>query len=171
MALGVDYAPREFKGHAYNGIGLAGIKDADRVIASAIGLEVDLVMQFFRLNLADDQPTTYIHADTGVGASHAALIYLSDPQDCRGGTAFWRHRSLGWDRLPAGFVPNETSAKNLNTDGDDEGKWQMDSLVGMKFNRMAIYPTAMFHSRYPREAFGDTPESGRLIWVGFFNLR
>ena len=53
-------------------------------------------------------------------------------------------------------------------DWNDESKWKQDTFVAMKFNRALIYRSELFHSRYPFEAFGDSPENGRLIVVAFF---
>lgn len=60
---------------------------------------------------------------------------------------------------------------SLNEDGLHEDRWALNGLVGMKFNRLLVYPTCLFHSRYPRQltGFGDTPATGRLIWGCFFS--
>lgn len=41
----------------------------------------------------------------------------------------------------------------------------------MQLGRLVIYESALFHSRWPFEAFGTDPESGRLIAVAFFTPR
>jgi hypothetical protein len=47
--------------------------------------------------------------------------------------------------------------------------WCTQGFVPMQFNRFITYPTSLFHSRFPFEAFGNGPEDGRLIWICFYD--
>jgi len=58
----------------------------------------------------------------------------------------------------------------MNREWKDLTFWEQYHLVPMKFNRFATYPTCLFHSRWPFEAFGKGPEDGRLIWVCFYDV-
>ena len=136
--------------------------------------DVDVKMSFFRLNLAGEMPHSYVHSDE-ICADWASLLYLNTPEQTHGGTAFWKHKYMGWDRV---LTPKEVEAagltqqefgEGLNEDWKDEKLWEMAGFVGMKFNRFLIYPTTVFHSRYPHEGFGRDKEDGRLVWVCFFN--
>ena len=58
----------------------------------------------------------------------------------------------------------------MNREWKDLTYWQQYGMAGMKFNRFISYPTAMFHSRYPFEGFGETPEEARLVWSVFYDI-
>lgn len=129
----------------------------------------------FRLNLAGEMPHSWVHSDD-ICASFASVLYLNPPHQCKGGTAFWRHKTRGIDRLPS---KEELTARGEDADAfyktmDREWKemehWEQVALVPMKFNRFITYPTSLFHSRFPFEAFGSGPEDGRLIWICFYDL-
>jgi hypothetical protein len=48
--------------------------------------------------------------------------------------------------------------------------WEQIGMAEMKFNRFVTYPTSLFHSRFPFEAFGSGPQDGRLVWVCFYDI-
>lgn len=115
----------------------------------------------YRLNFNNEAPNAAIHSDLGWG-THALVFYLSDGPS---GTAFWKHNRTGTNRIENGDV---WLFEQVCNDWNDETKWKIERFVGMKYNRALIYESALFHSRYPFEAFGDCPENGRLIVVAFF---
>lgn len=166
FAKGIDFSPREYKGHVYNGIGMADI-DMSEYLSEAVGWPVAQELSFFRLGVDGDALTSYIHCDS-VCSRFACVWYLTPADLCRGGTGFWRHKELGWDRLPAEGVGPQMAEK-LNQDGNIENRWALEALAKMWWNRAVIYPSALFHSRYPRQAFGSDASDGRLIWCCFFD--
>lgn len=144
-----------------------------RGLVDVFGRGITMFQQAFRLGFKDSQLHNLVHADHCCAAL-AAVCYLNPPEQCRGGTAFWRHKRHGWDMMPtqeqldeAGYTLFEMSA-----DWQDIEAWELVSLAGMKPNRLITYPTNAFHSRWPWEGFGDKehPETARLIWCGFFDL-
>ncbi len=167
-ALESDFSPVEYEGHTYEGIGLRPI-EMERILAEAVGFPVEIAMQFFRIGVTGDQLTVWIHADS-ICADHACVWYLTPPENCRGGTGFWRHKDTGWIGLPPGGV-DQAMADRLNREGQDADYWHLDEVAEMAWNRAAIYPTSLFHSRYPRDAVGNDKHDGRLIWCAFFNER
>ena len=58
----------------------------------------------------------------------------------------------------------------LHEDGMDDSKWEIETKVGMQFNRFITYPTRMFHSRYPNHIDAEKKEDGRLVWACFYDL-
>ena len=50
-----------------------------------------------RLSLASDDKPGRIHIDP---SQLSGILYLSKPEDCQGGTEFFRHKRTGTDRLP-----------------------------------------------------------------------
>lgn len=170
VAQSLDYGPQEYEGRTYNGVGLGFEPEGMAgLLGNVIGGKVDIKLQYFRLGTKESQPTSYIHPDSSI-AAFAAVLYLSEaPHGLQSGTAFWRHQKLGIDGM-AGVDLTEEEVAELVKDGEDESKWLMTSLIGQKFNRLALYTGQQFHSRYPRDAWGNDKMDGRLTWCGFFNI-
>lgn len=122
---------------------------------------VEMLGMAFRLNYNEEEPNAAIHSDIGWG-THALVHYLSDGPS---GTAFWRHKKTGATRIDQG---QQELFEEVCQDWNDESKWEQEHFVGMVFNRALIYESALFHSRFPFKAFGNSPENGRLIVVAFF---
>jgi hypothetical protein len=126
-----------------------------------------------RLTLASDKGRGKVHVDE----SHwSGILYLSRPQDCRGGTEFFRHRATGLDRFPFsqaelaahGFAsPADAHAALIERDGTDDSAWDLLFTVPMKFNRLLLLRPWLFHTAGP--GFGDTPDNARLVYLMFFN--
>lgn len=122
---------------------------------------VDLLGMAFRLNYSDEPPNQSIHSDMGWG-THALVLYLSDGPS---GTAFWQHTKTERNNI----VPGDTELfEQIKDDFENEDAWDQRAFVKMEYNRAVIYSGDLFHSRYPFKAFGDSPETGRLILVAFF---
>jgi len=125
-----------------------------------------------RITLASDKGKAKVHVDP---AHWSGILYLSRPQDCRGGTEFFRHRATGTDRAPYDDREAATlgypSAKQmvdeiLKADGTDDSKWEMTQRVPMRFNRLLLLRPWLWHTA--GETFGDTLENGRLVYLMFF---
>ncbi|MDI2111133.1 MULTISPECIES: DUF6445 family protein [Bradyrhizobium] len=127
-----------------------------------------------------NERATWIHYDAMV-ASYAALVFLNLDSQCQGGTSFFRHRQLQWDRIPD--LNSEDMAqlcRNLNItipevletlkhDGFKiDEKWDLLTTVPMKFNRCIIFDSRQFHAR--TGTFGATPLDGRLTQNFFFDV-
>ncbi|GAB2493147.1 hypothetical protein GCM10027084_02290 [Pseudoxanthomonas sangjuensis] len=150
-------------GEVYKRVALVEVPGLQQAIEAAVG-PVDMLGMGYRLNYGGELPNHAIHSDMGWG-THAAVVYLSEGT---GGTAFWRHRATGANRID----PGDTALFELvKDDWNDAGRWERIGLVEMKLGRGLIYESALFHSRWPFAAFGDNPESGRLIAVAFFTPR
>src|ERR1700692_1781494 len=91
---------------------------------------------------------------------YAAIVYLNEPEQCEGGTAFYRHRETGLDNVPdfdsiewhhaVSRTKKEPEAlrKTSQADGFDIGsKWDQLSVVPMRFNRCIIFDSRQFHAR------------------------
>jgi Family of unknown function (DUF6445) len=144
-------------------------------IAAVAGAPITPRLSCFRLNLGGELPHSWVHSDD-ICARFASVLYLNLPEQCAGGTAFWKHRALNLERLPP---PEELVASGFDVDAfysliTREWKhlpaWQQIGFMPMQFNRFITYPTSYFHSRYPFDAFGDSPANGRLIWVCFYDI-
>lgn len=147
-------------GTVYKRVCLTDVPGLRERLEGAIG-PVEMLGTAYRLNFGGELPNAAIHSDVGWG-THALVLYLSEGE---GGTAFWRHRKTGAHRIGPG---DHAILEQVSGDWDDASKWEQVALCPIKFNRAVIYESALFHSRWPFPAFGDTPETGRLIAVAFF---
>lgn len=164
-ALRASYAdvdvPRD---GTYKRVAVQTAPGLSEAVQAAVGRPVETVGEAFRLNYGFELPNNWVHADVGYG-DVAAVLYLSLPQHCYGGTAFWRHKDTGLDSLPAEGDPRRAE---IITDWLRLGAWEKIRVARMAFNRLILYPTQKFHSRWPFPAFGHGPADGRLIAVGFY---
>lgn len=162
-------------GADYTGISEYQVPHWPARIAQLLGATIVPRLSCFRLNLAGELPHSWVHSDD-ICAKYASVLYLNPDDQCKGGTAFWRHADLGIDRLPSRrslerfSVDGETFYKKMEDDWKILDLWKQVEFVPMKFNRFITYPTCLFHSRYPHEAFGKEPKDGRLIWICFYDI-
>lgn len=125
-----------------------------------------------RLTLKGDRGLSGVHIDP---CFYSGILYLSRPEDCRGGTDFFRHRPTGLDRVPttadaiaaAGFTDvNRLIEEVVNADTLKPGKWERSFTAPMRYNRLILFSPWMFHNS--ATGFGDRAETGRLVHLMFF---
>lgn len=163
-ALASDYADVPMHdGEVYKRVSVTEVPGLLEAIERVMG-PVDMLGMGYRLNFGGELPNAAIHSDMGWG-THAAVVYLSEGP---GGTAFWRHKASGRRKIRSGDVELFEQVKG---DWDDASKWEMRTMAEIRIGRAVIYESALFHSRWPFEAFGTGPENGRLIAVAFFTPR
>lgn len=162
-------------GAMYTGISLHPVPHWYDLIARLRGREIIPRLSCFRMNLAGELPHSWVHSDD-ICARYASVLYLNTPEQCKGGTAFWRHAALDTDRLPSkemlgGGIYADWYYQMMTREWKDLTFWKQVGLIPMQFNRFITYPTCLFHSRFPFEGFGKGPEDGRLIWICFYDLK
>jgi hypothetical protein len=137
------------------------------------GRPIQMHKQAFRFGFKDSQLHNLVHADHCC-AKLAVVYYMNHLADCQGGTAFWRHKKHGWEYMPVQAELDRVgyTIEELAKDWHDPEAWQMVTLAGARPNRLIVYPTAAFHSRWPWEGFGakDDLEHARLIYCGFLDV-
>lgn len=169
----------EFKRETHNGLtyrGIAKTQDPENTerLEKILGYgKAKEVIAMWRRYLASEESETYIHSDVQIG-TFTAILYLSLPEQCKGGIAFWRHRTYGWHQQPAvellthqGLRDTPELWDSVWKDGMDEFKWEMTDYVPIHFNRMVIFYSPRFHSRYPKKSFGTDISNSRLIKTFF----
>ena len=127
-----------------------------------------------RLTLSSDPKTARVHVDD---AQWSGILYLSKPEDCRGGTRFFRHKRTGTDRAPI----NDTEAQAmgyasvadacnaiLGQDSLKMSAWEKTFEIPMRFNRLILLRPWFWHTATP--GFGKSVQDGRLIQVFFLTL-
>jgi len=123
---------------------------------------------------ADDLARKYtVHIDPGVVWS--AIIYMNLPEQCQGGTEFFRHKATNMERAPVHpeelaemGVHNyfEGGSKIIKDDSNDLTKWEKTMTIPMRFNRLILLRPWYFHTS--GASFGDNKENGRLVFLMFF---
>lgn len=169
--IGPDGAP-------YSGISKYEDKTIFELLAIAVQCPVIPRIAVWRLNLKGELPHNFVHADD-ICAKYAAVFYLNTPEQCAAhytGTAFWKHAGLEIEHMPSDeqiqeHTPSIADFKKwMEHEWQTEKSWEMTGFVRAAFNRLVIYPTSKFHSRYPFEAFGSDKTDGRLILAVFFDM-
>jgi len=126
----------------------------------------------FRLAMEGDIGTAGVHIDD---AHWSAMLYLSKPEDCRGGTDFFRHIPTDTDHAPLSqedFIKTGvTSVEQLWDDilwphTNDRSKWEHLMRVPMRYNRLILFRPQQWHDAGP--GFGDCPENARMVYMMFF---
>jgi Family of unknown function (DUF6445) len=181
MALGLEYPDHGGKAY-YSGrnskhalINQGIVDTLSKVVCDRLTPAPKSATGHFRIGLAGDMPRQDIHIDPY--RDWAGVVYFSRPEDCRGGTTFWRHKRLGIEAMPNdqkavegfGYKDYEEMRNRIaDEDGVDRSKWEPTMTVPMRFNRCLMFRSWLWHSH--AENFGDTIENGRLIQVFFFDI-
>jgi hypothetical protein len=130
-----------------------------------------------RLNLFQRLP----HFDTVDPGQIAVLHYLCDPS--HGGTAFYRHRSTGFESITQERLTEYLERLKQDIDsrgppparyvvGDDE-RFECIESFAARFDRVLIYRSQMLHSGSisPTCNLTADPRTGRLTANAFFYIR
>ena len=176
LALGYD---RSAKDGNYPGITSdrpIEIPGLDDYVSSALGTRVkpapDTLHGHCRLTLRSDRGLSGVHIDP---AFYSGILYLSLPEQSAGGTDFYRHKRTRLERVPttpdaivgAGYGNiNDLIEDVVNKDTLKPSAWEKSFTAPMRFNRLILFSPWMFHNSRP--GFGDTPETGRLVYLMFF---
>jgi hypothetical protein len=100
-----------------------------------------------------------VHTDASVG--WAGVLYLTPDAPINSGTAIYKNKRL-----------NESvfDKKDYNTVGaewDDWTKWELQDMVGNKFNRLVLYRGNNAHAPFQQNHFGYDIHTGRMTQVFF----
>ena len=181
QALQLDY-DRSKKDGNYPGVlsdqplPIGGLDDSvSKLIGVPVQAAPETVHGHCRLTLRSEKGLSGVHIDP---AFYSGILYLSAPEDCRGGTDFYRHRRTGLDRVPeqplemmkAGYDDvNQLIEDVVNADTLKPSRWERTFTAPMRFNRLILFSPWMFHNS--AAGFGDKPENGRLVYLMFFARR
>lgn len=161
-------------GALYTGISEYPVPQWVERLSQLLKCKITPKLSCFRLNLEGELPHSWVHSDD-ICAQYASVLYMNEPEQCKGGTAFWKHKGLGVDRLmPKAALTSmgldaDCFYKVVEREWKEKESWEQVDFMPMKSNRFITYPTSLFHSRYPFEAFGKGPQDGRLIWICFYD--
>lgn len=131
------------------------------------------------------------HVDKPDADIVAGVVYLNRPEQCFGGTAFYRHRAsgitglrsvpevrermraVGCDRFEAfeAHIYDERKGASAGWTAGSNEHWELIELVEMRPNRLVVYPAWVFHSAYMQAgAFGRELTARRLTQNLFFDV-
>lgn len=193
QVLASDFKQAQYAGQNYPGLQTDGM-DCQPVmdrIAAALGRPIKAISPdngACRLSFANSTARTDIHVDNETEESrrfYAGVLYLNPPEQCQGGTSFWKHLPTGWERRPsqeelqaAGYANFKVFQKRwlpnhrvlpfdaLKEQREQNGTWKAVLEVPMRQNRLIIYRGDYFHSI--TGLFGTTLEDARLVQLFFF---
>ncbi len=126
-----------------------------------------------RITLAADESRFNVHIDEDT--EWAGIVFLNTPDQCRGGTDFFRHKPTGSERAPitedelgvfGAATVQEAIAQVLEADSNDPDKWEVTMTLPMRFNRLVLFRPWLWHTA--AGAFGNSDDTGRLIQLFFF---
>lgn len=178
QALALGYDPANASGNYPGRMSAAPLEvqgldaSVSRIVGTPLTGAPDTSHGYCRLTLKKDKGRTGVHIDP---AAYSGILFLSRPEDCRGGTDFFRHRRTGLEsvpRDPARIAASGYSGVNalvedvVNKDTFSPGKWERVMRVPMRFNRLVLFSPWLFHNAAP--GFGETTENGRLVQLMFF---
>lgn len=117
-----------------------------------------IVTNYFRA-LSPHSPLSVPHPHSDLCNVIATVIYLNIPEECSGGTAFYRNRQLGLFNASDDPDKYRDQVSQIHTgDNTEDGRdyflsgweryWECIDLVPMAFNRAVIYPGIYFHSAW-----------------------
>lgn len=176
LALGYDRATSRGNYSGVTSDRSIEIPGLDETVSRLIGVPVEAARGTLhghcRIALASDRGLSGVHIDP---AFYSGILYLSLPEQARGGTDFYRHRRSGLDQVPAtddalvrsGYGDVNVLIEDVvNRDTMKPSAWERTMGVPMRFNRLALFSPWLFHNSRP--GFGTTPETGRLVYLMFF---
>lgn len=123
----------------------------------------------FRIALAADElkRKDLVHEDV---QKWSAVVYLSLPNHCKGGVAFYRHKKTGCTSASKEWIQDTFSEvlserphslkDELRKHFKDESQWEKIGEIPMFYNRVVILMAHCFHGS--TGVFGAQKDNGRL---------
>jgi hypothetical protein len=179
MALDMDYdeqkPPIIFPGR--NSARKVIPEGVDAVVSAIVGEPVSANLEAphgnFRVAFADDDNHMTYRRHVDMNSYWSGILSLTLPGDDQEGTKIFAHKELG------DWVPTEEKAGELgfdhvaeavtyyvDRDTMDDGKWDLLMTVPMRFNRLILMRSQIWHE--PGRSFGDCLDNGRLVHLMIF---
>jgi uncharacterized protein (TIGR02466 family) len=107
-----------------------------------------------------------------VQRSFTCIVYLNAPDECSGGTAFFRFRKSGSMVLDAAYVEAVKENPAISETGrdywaqDSSDQWERVGSVEMAPGRLLIFPSEYFHAAWhPQDSFFEFPRLTLAFWM------
>lgn len=119
----------------------------------------------------DTRMTPLIHGDGLIDAYACVIFYSSDYNN--EGFRFWEKKSSGNIRQPFDEMESvsQAEADRINEEGNNLELWEPWMEITFTPNMAIIFPSDLYHSKWPKENRGKGLFDGRLIEVIFFSLK
>lgn len=166
LAKGFQTVTNPADGLEYSGVQVRDPQELQAGLAELVGFPVKVATHVARIHLKGDAGRDPIHWDSCM-SEYGSVLYLPPPGAPFTGTAFFTDKLTGWSEVPDGV--SDLDVQRLGSQSRDINKWSSNGFVGAIPGRLVAYPCKKFHSRFPFEGFGETPETARLVIVSFFN--
>ena len=181
LAINAEYAPVYSLSPNFAGRESAHSYYTESVVSALSGLvqsriEVDPQKNAFgrfRLAKQGDARRTRVHFDN---TKWSAVLYLTPPEHCAGGTVFFKHKATGLYGPPndgelnrLGYLSRQDFDSNVVAEDTLVcHRWDESVRVSMAYNRLVVFRgSELFHGS--DFLFGHTSEDCRLTQVFFFN--
>lgn len=124
-------------------------------------------LSFLRLTTVRHRDPTrkIIHLDHSY-AGYLCTVYMNPLSPIGGGTILYRHRETGMASPPTTQEEIDIWIRDCNS----PHLWDPIGMAEQAWNRAIVMPTGKFHASMPTTGFGDDPETGRMVFVAFFNI-
>lgn len=129
----------------------------------------DLILTFIRKAYKGFDDDMRIHADSiinGRKSDIASVIYINETEGVTlNGTMFWKHKDHGF-RMPTN-VSNEEFDRMIEEESNNPQNFTRTHYVDAHPNRMLMYESNLFHSKYPKEI----KKGERIVMVNFYSKK
>lgn len=161
-ALAAPFRSHSIGPATFHGIGMAPTDELPQRIRAHFGGQLEPDVTFLRQSPAGQVEPNYIHTDLDMG-QWTGILYLTEHPREDDGTTFWRHK-------PSGAIQSTAATKDAWLEEivawRDDSQWEPWQTAPAAFNRLILFPAALFHSRSIRENYGEG-EGARLIQIVF----
>lgn len=129
----------------------------------------------FCKTFAHDERHRGVHVDE---SDWTGVVYLSRPENCRGGTSIYRHIDSGLDRVPEAAALQERGYRDrrefidrfVTPQGRDPSRWEVSMRAGSVFNRLVLFRAGqLFHAS--EGYYGTSDDDCRLTQLFFFKMQ
>lgn len=131
--------------------------------------EQELFLTFLRSAKHDFDTDLRIHADNiieGSKTTYASVLYVNKSEGVsKNGTCFYKHEKHGLE-LPQG-ISNEEFDRLITEDSNDVSKWERTDTVTAEPNKIVLYNSNLFHSKWPKRIQKGT----RVVLVNFYRKK
>lgn len=111
-----------------------------------------------------DLPAMAPHVDNPSNVNFASTIYLNTPEECAGGTSFYKF--AGDTSQRSGHLDADKTQLVDHYITDSVGDWEMIGIAEMVYNRMVLYNQNALHTAYIKpDMFVDTYRINQQFFI------
>ena len=118
----------------------------------------EVVTNFIRKSPKYQDEPNFIHHD-GMMGDITAILFLNKEYPDESGTVFYEN-----------IDTKEAYCRDI-TQVNDGKSFRETMRVKMRYNRLLVFPSRLYHSRSLEENFGEDDNNSRLVQVLFLNLK